>query len=147
MQMRCERRGQVEIGIIDHDGRIFAAFGSSVQGHNITGFIALHHGQTALTRWDGSKMLACRSEVVREYHDGSLAIIFKLKNDRYIVGYALGAEGMLFRGELLLGCDDERARQEAVALAEYWARIDAEDEADPWHGEPDETDEEESGSR
>ena len=27
---------------------------------------------------------------------------------------------------------------EALALAEYWSQIDAEDEADPWHGEPDE---------
>ena len=44
---------------------------------------------------------------------------------------------MLFRGELLVGCDDGRACREAVALAEYWAGIDAEDEADPWHGEPD----------
>jgi hypothetical protein len=25
-----------------------------------------------------------------------------------------------------------------MALVEYWAAIDAEDEADPWHGEPDE---------
>ena len=86
-------------------------------------------------------MLACRSEVVREYHDGSLAIVFRLTNGRFVVGYALGDEGMLFRGELLLGCDDERARREALALAEYWAGIDAEDEADPWHGEPDEPDE------
>ncbi len=85
-------------------------------------------------------MLACRSEVVREFHDGSLAIVFSLTNGRFIVGYALGDDGMLFRGELLLGCDDERARREAVALAEYWSEIDAEDEADPWHGEPDEPD-------
>ena len=40
---------------------------------------------------------------------------------------------MLFRGELLVGCDEGRARQEALALADYWAGIDAEDEADPWH--------------
>ena len=81
-------------------------------------------------------MLACRCEVVRGYWDGSLAVVFKLTHDRHIVGYALGDDGMLFRGELLLGCDDERARREALALAEYWAGIDAEDEADPWHGEP-----------
>ena len=47
--------------------------------------------------------------------------------------------GMLFRGELLTDCDDDRARQEAIDLAAYWAEIDAEDEADPWHGEPDES--------
>ena len=55
-----------------------------------------------------------------------------------LVGYALGDDGKLLRGELLTGCGDERARHEALALAEYWSQIDAEDEADPWHGLPDE---------
>ena len=31
MITRCERRGQLEIGIVDHEGRSYAAFGSSVQ--------------------------------------------------------------------------------------------------------------------
>ena len=47
---------------------------------------------------------------------------------------------MLFRGELLTDCDDDRARQEAIDLAAYWAEIDEEDHADPWHGEPEEAD-------
>ena len=147
MQMRCERRGQLEIGILNHDGRIFAAFGASVHGHNVTAYTAVHEGRMALTTWCGKVMLACRSEIVREYHDGSLALWFRLTHGRYIVGYALGDEGMLFRGELLADCDDERARREAVSLAEYWAGIDAEDEADPWHGEPGEPDEGEFFSR
>jgi hypothetical protein len=85
-------------------------------------------------------MLACRSEVVREYHDGSLAVVFRLTNNRFLVGYALGDDGMLFRGELLTDCDTDRARQEAIELADYWSQIDAEDEADPCHGEPDDGD-------
>ena len=36
MITRCERRGQLEIGIVDHEGRSYAAFGSSVNGHNVT---------------------------------------------------------------------------------------------------------------
>ena len=31
MNTRCERRGQLEIGIIDHEGHVYAAFGSSSQ--------------------------------------------------------------------------------------------------------------------
>jgi hypothetical protein len=139
MQTRCERRGQCEIGIVAHDGRVFAAFGASVQGHNVTGYTRYDRGRIALTRWDGSTMLACRSEVIREFSDGSLALMFRLTHGRYIVGYALGDDGMLFRGELLTGCDDHRARQEALNVAGYWAEIDAEDQADPWHGEPDES--------
>jgi hypothetical protein len=140
MTTKCERRGQVEIGVIDHDGHSFAAFGSSVNGHNVTGNTRLRNGQIALTRWDGSTMLGCRSEVIHQFWDGSLALMFCLTNGRYIVGYALGDDGMLFRGELLTDCSDDRARHEALALAEYWSQIDTEDEADPWHGEPDESD-------
>ena len=82
-------------------------------------------------------MLACRSETVRELHDGSIALMFRLTHDRFIVGYALGDDGMLFRGELVVDCDSDRARHEAIELADYWSGIDTEDEADPWHGEPD----------
>ena len=67
METRCERRGQVEIGIVTHDGRTYAAFGSSVNGHNVTGYTRQRNGQITLTRWDGSTMLACRSQVIREF--------------------------------------------------------------------------------
>ena len=80
-------------------------------------------------------MLASRSEIVREYLDGSMVLMFRLTHGRFVVGYALSDDGMLFRGELLTDCDGDRARHEAVALAEYWSQIDAEDETDPWHGE------------
>ena len=136
MQTTCERRGQLEIGVIDHDGRVYAAFGSSVSGHNVTAYTAIRDGRIVLTRWDGSTMLGSRCEVVREYRDGSLAMLYRLRDGRFIVGFALGSEGMLFRGELLTGCSDERARHEALNLADYWSQIDLEDEADPWHGEP-----------
>jgi hypothetical protein len=136
MELICERRGQCEVGIIDRDGRCFAAFGSSVNGRNITAYTLDRDRCFSLTRWDGSTMLACRSEIVREYQDGSITLMLRLTNDRFIVGYALGDDEMLFRGELLTDCDDERACREALELADYWCQIDAEDEADPWHCEP-----------
>jgi hypothetical protein len=139
MTTKCERRGQVEIGVIDHDGHVFAAFGSSTSGHNVTGYTRHRNGCITLTRWDGSTMLGCRCEIIRHFWDGSIALMFPLTNQRYVVGFALGDDGMLFRGELLTDCSDDRARHEAVALAEYWSGIDQEDEADPWHGEPDES--------
>ena len=140
METRCERSGQLEVGIIDHDSHAFAAFGSSVNGHNVTGYTRQRDGRISLTRWDGSTMLGCRCQVSRQCWDGSIALMFRLTHGRFLVGYALGDDGMLFRGELLTDCDDERARHEALELAEYWSQIDAEDEADPWHGEPDESD-------
>jgi hypothetical protein len=130
----------LEIGIIDHDGRVFAAFGASVSGHNLTAYTGTEKGRMVLKTWCGRVMLACRSNVVREFADGSIAIMFRLTHGRFLVGYALGDDGMLFRGELLTNCDDEPARREAIALAEYWSQIDAEDETDPWHGEPDDND-------
>jgi hypothetical protein len=140
MELVCQRRGQLEIGVVTHNGHVFAAFGSSVNGHNVTGYTRLRNGHISLVRWDGSTMVGCRSQVVKEYHDGSLSLVFSLTKRRFIVGYALGDDGMLFRGELLSDCDEERARQDALTLAEYWSEIDAEDEADPSHREPDETD-------
>lgn len=140
MEINCERRGQGEIGIVTHDGRVFAAFGASVTGHNVSAYTRHRNGRTSLTRWDGSTMLACRSEVVREFHDGSIAIVFRLTHGRFVVGYALGDHGMLFRGELLTDCDEDGARRGAFNISEHWSEIDAEDEADPWHGEPEEPD-------
>jgi hypothetical protein len=140
LETRCERRGQLEVGIVTHNGHIFAAFGSSVNQHNVTGYTRHRNGCISLTRWCGSTMLACRSEIVRTFHDGSIALMFRLTHGRFVIGYALGDEGMLFRGELLVGCDHDRARKEVVTLANYWSEIDTEDECDPWHGEPDETD-------
>jgi hypothetical protein len=134
------RRGQGEIGIMTNDGHTYAAFGSSVNGHNITAYTRQRDGRISLSRWDGSTMLACRSEVVREYRDGSIALMFRLTHDRYILGYALGDDGMLFRGELLSGCDEDDAQHVALAIAEHWMEIDAEDQADPWHDEPSEPD-------
>ncbi len=85
-------------------------------------------------------MLDCRSAVVRECLDGAIALMFPLTHRRCIVGYALGDDAMLFRGELLITCDKERARHEAIAIAECWMEIDSEDETDPWHGDPSEPD-------
>ena len=81
-------------------------------------------------------MFGCRTNTVREFRDGSIALIFRLTHRFYIVGYALGDDGMLFRGELLTESDDDDARRDAIAIAEHWMEIDAEDESDPWHGEP-----------
>ncbi len=140
MGLTCERRGQLEIGIITHDGRSYAAFGSSICGRNVTGYTRNLNGCIVLTRWDGSTMLACRYQVIRQFWDGSIALMFRMTHQRYIVGHALGDDGMLFRGELLTDCDDERARYEAIEVSEYWSQIDEEDQADPWHGLPDEGD-------
>jgi hypothetical protein len=98
MTVQCERRGQLEIGAIDHEGQVFVAFEEGVSGHNVTGYTSRRNGSVDLTRWDGISMLGCRSDVVREYGDGSLALVFRLRGDRFIVGHALGENGMLFRG-------------------------------------------------
>ena len=137
MELICERRGQAEIGILTHDGHVFAAFGSSINGRHVTAYTRRQNGRISLTRWNGGLMLACRSRVVREYHDDSIALMFRLTKHRYIVGYALDDDGMLFRGELLTDCDENEAFNEALTIAEHWMGVDAEDEADSWHGEPD----------
>ena len=41
MQMRCERRGQCEVGVVTHEGAIYAAFGSGIHGVNITAYTGI----------------------------------------------------------------------------------------------------------
>ena len=42
--------------------------------------------------------------MMREFYDDCLALMFRLTNGRFVIGYALGEQGMLFRGELLVDC-------------------------------------------
>lgn len=128
MKTWCERLGQVEVGVIEYEGRTFAALGASVQGRHVTGYTGLQRRDIFLSTWCGKTMLACRSEVIEEYHDGAHVLMFRLTKGRFIVGYALGERGMLFRGELLSDCTDEEARRTARQIAEHFAELDSFDE-------------------
>lgn len=129
MQTRCERTGQVEIGVIAHEGKEFSALGATVVGRHVTGYTKLEAGNLTLSTWCGKTMLDCRSEVVERYWSGTLTIMFRLTGSRFIVGYALAENGMLFRGELLTNTDEDDARRTARHIANHFAELDAEDEA------------------
>lgn len=128
MQTWCERQGQVEIGVIECKGRTFAALGASVQGRSLTAYTGLQTGDIFLTTWCGKTMMVCRSEIVEEYHDGSLVLLFRLAKGRFVVGYALGERGMLFRGELVADCTDDEARRTARQIAEHFSEFNVQDE-------------------
>lgn len=137
MKTWCEKQGQVEVGVVFHEGHEFRALGASVQGRSITGYTAFKTGDIYLTSWCGRTMLACRSEVVEEYHDGALGLMFRLTQGRFIVGYALGERGMLFRGELVTDCTDDEARRTVRRNADYFAELDAQDEYEFNMSQPD----------
>ncbi len=126
---RSERHGQTEVGIVTHEGREFAALGATVHGRDIAAYTKLDGHRIVLTTWVGKTMLACRSEVVRRHRDGSLLLVFRLTRRRFVVGYALGDSGMLFRGELLTDATDDEARRAAVYIANMCAAFDDEDAA------------------
>ena len=128
MQTTCVRQGQIEIGIIEHEGQEFSALGATVQGRSITGYTKLVDGEIALSTWCGTSMLSSRCEIVERFWSGTLALMFRLPRGRWIVGYALADEGMLFRGELLTGCDEDEARRHALMVSDCFAQLDAEDE-------------------
>lgn len=128
IQTTCVRQGQIEVGIIEHEGREFWALGATVQGCSITGYTKHVNGEIQLSTWSGKTTLAARCEVVERFWSGSLALMFRLPHSRYIVGYALGDEGMLFRGELLTNCNEDEARRHALMLADCFAQLDAEDD-------------------
>ena len=128
MQTYCVRQGQVEVGVIEHQGGEVGALGASVVGRSVTGYTRNIHGDIMLTTWCGQTMLDCRCEVVERYWTDSLALMFRLPRWRFIVGYALADHGMLFRGELLTDADEDDARYMARQLSDQFAELDAEDE-------------------
>ena len=78
MKSFCIRRGQVEVGVIEHDGREYSALGPSVVGRNVTGYTGHNCRGTTLTTWCGKTMLDCRCEAVEKFWSGSLALMFRL---------------------------------------------------------------------
>lgn len=128
MQTFCVQNGQVEVGVVEHKGREFSALGATVTGRQITGYTKLIGNDISLTSWCGKTTLATRCEVVERYWSGSLALVFRLTNNRFIVGYALGENGMLFRGELLTDATEDDAMQMARMIAECFADLDVEDD-------------------
>ncbi len=128
MQTYCVRQGQIELGVIEHDGREFSALGASVIGTDITGYTRQKNRHITLMTWCGKTMLDCRCEVVETFWSGSLALIFRLAKGRFIIGYALGDDGMLFRGELLTDADESEARRTAVRISHHFSELDAEDD-------------------
>jgi hypothetical protein len=135
MKTSCIRQGQVQIGIIEHEGHEFAAYGATVVGKEITAYTRLHNGEISLTTWNGKTMLVCRSEVVATFWNGSMALLFCLPRGRFLAGYALGDDGMLFRGELLDTSNADEAKAAAMAISDYFAERDAEDEEARWDGD------------
>lgn len=129
MKTYCVRQGQVEVGVIEHEGREFAALGATVVGGQITGYTRNGGGNISLRTWCGHTMLDCRHEVVERFWSGSLALLFRLPRGRFIVGYALGDDGVLFRGELFTDPDENEARRVARRISDHFAEIDADDEA------------------
>lgn len=127
MQTSSVRQGQVEVGIVSHQGQEFVAMGASVVGRRITAYTRLRQGEIILTSWTGKTIVGGRSKIVERFADGSLAIIFRLGHERFLVGYALGQDGMLFRGELIEDTQVE-ARWTARIISDQFAESDAEDD-------------------
>ena len=48
---RSVRHGQVEIGIVEHNGDGFAAYGATVCGREITAYLRYKRGHYWLTTW------------------------------------------------------------------------------------------------
>ncbi len=122
--MQSVRQGQIEFGIVEHEGREFVALGAWVAGRDITAYTRLWHGEISLTRWGGQTLVEGRSEIVERFPDGSLALIFHLGHGRFLAGYALGEDRMLFRGELLEDSEAE-ARWTARMTSDHFAALDA----------------------
>jgi hypothetical protein len=125
---RSVRQGQIEVGIIEHEGREYVALGATVVRRDLTSYVKYKRNHFWLTSWSGGTKLDCRSEVVERYWHGGMAMMFRLPRGRYIVGYVIDGDGSLFRGELIDGCSEDEARHHCKMVADNWMEVDAEDE-------------------
>lgn len=128
MQTTCVRHGQIEVGIVEHEGHECSALGATVQGRSLTSYTKLIGNEIHLTTWCGKTTLNSRCEVVERFWSGNLALMFRLPRGRFIAGYALGDNGMSFRGELITNCDEDEARRHALMLSDCFSQLDADDE-------------------
>jgi hypothetical protein len=141
MNTKVIMQGQTEVGIVSNGVNECSALGSSVNGEDITGYAHGEYGGWILKRWNGALMLRRGTEVKTyrahwETGERGRAIVFRLPNKRFIVGYALDDE-MLFRGRLLSvrKCNElseDELMKEALSESEYWRGIDDEERE---HGE------------
>jgi hypothetical protein len=125
---RSFQQNQIEVGILEHNGTEYAAYGATVFRREVTAYLKFKKNHYWLSSWSGETKLASRSEIVERFWDGSLALMFRLPRGRFIVGYALGDDGMLFRGELIDNCDEDEARRHCQMVADNWAEVDQMDE-------------------
>jgi hypothetical protein len=128
MRSYCIHDGQTELGMVEHEGQEFSALGATIVGDDVTGYTRCDGGRITLTTWCGTTTIARRCEVVQRFWSGNLALLFRLPKRRYLVGYALGEHGMLFRGEVVHTTDEAEARRMAIWISERFAELDADDE-------------------
>ena len=129
MQNTCVRQGQVEFGIVEHEGHEFVALASVAGKRIFPPTPGCGTARSASPNGEVQTLVKGRSEIVERSGDGSLALIFRLGHGRFLAGHALGDDRMLFRGELIED-SEAQARWTARMISDQCAELDAQDEAD-----------------
>lgn len=98
MDTRSEQHGQVEVGIVSHEGREFAALGSVIDGDRITAYLGK---DGYLTKWDGTVIgiyhITSSWRTPKSFVSGTMNQVYAKMDGQWYVGRSAG-EGMLFRG-------------------------------------------------
>ena len=111
-------KGKLKSGSSNTTAMSSPPMGQRSCGRAVTAYLKYKCGHYWLTTWAGGTMLHCRSEIIDRYWNGGLSLMFRLRKGRFICGYALSDDGMLFRGELLDHCTDDEARRHARMLSD-----------------------------
>jgi hypothetical protein len=101
MDTRSEQHGNVEVGVIVHEGREFKALGSVIDGGRIAAYLG-KAGQ--LTKWSGEVIGTYQVTRTwrrpRNYVSSTLSQVYATVEGKRYTGRSAG-EGMLFRGKLV----------------------------------------------
>jgi len=101
MDTRSEQHGQVEVGIVTHEGREFKALGSVVTDTYVTAYLG-KDGQ--LTNWNGETIGTYRVtrtwRTPHSHYSSTMSQVYAAVNGKVYQGRSAGL-GMLFNGRLV----------------------------------------------
>lgn len=101
MNTRTEQHGNTEIGIIEYEGKEFAAFGSVITDTHISAYLGK---AGVLTNWAGEAVgtyhITSTWSIPRSFVSSTMHQVYACVNGKTYTGRSAGV-GMLFNGKLV----------------------------------------------
>ena len=107
LDARSEWNGNVEVGVITHNGQEYRSGGSYVDDKHAVGYLTTRVGGLVITSWDGTRELGpawitSTWRIPRSFVSSTQSAVRARINGRVYAGRSAGV-GMLWRGRAVKG--------------------------------------------